>query len=474
VSIGPVGMKISLPLIRNALSEFANRQPWMAVSLILIALIVLNTGNEALLNAGFALGTPHHSFPISLFPGSPNFHPNGPAGSMPYTILFLVLLFFAVRSVRRLAVPWVLVLSSALVLSGNLIQGDFSSAFVRPFTATTVQYYHDAARVGAPLLWLRSFNESQVHLLCHSRTHPPFAVLIHSVFLSLGGITGLSCAFVVLSLTQIPLFYVTARALLLHHCEDGRSAKDAAKALTLVYSVLPAVNIYSVICLDALIAVAFLIALLGLVLTDRKLNVPNVAILTAGFSLANALTFGGTFLIAVLGIVGLYRAVRSRSYNLLIGSLATFSFGILLIVAAHRFFQYDHLRAFFTAARLENPDGFRLLSDPIGYLGTRVEGLAEILLFLGVGVLGILMREFPRVMHADGRIGLLSVSGIVVFLLMLASGAFPTGETARCCLFIYPYLLICGSRSSFSVLRDMAVWAGIQTAFMQTIGNYFW
>lgn len=457
--------------IKKALSKFANRQPWMIISFILITLIMLNTINAALHNAGHGptIGTPRQWFPISIFPHSPNLN-----SSIPYTVIFLVLLFIGVRFIKQLTVPWALVLSVFLILFGNLIQGDLSAASIHPFTEGWGQYYHEAAKINAPFSWINVFNASQENLLVHSKTHPPFAVLIHWGFLSLGGLVGLSGAFIVISLTQIPLFYIVAKTVLLRSNINSNKTKDLAKTLTLLYSVIPSVNIYSVICLDALIAVAFLVALLGVILTDEKLTITNVTILIVGFTLANALTFGGIFLIALLGIVILYRVIRSRSYNLLLGGFACGSFAILFIVGANRFLHYDHLQAFFTASHLENPQGFRLLSDPLQYFATRVEGITEILLFLGVGVLAILLHEFPNVIKADRKTAFLSASAIVILLLMFASGAFRTGETARVCLFIYPYLIMFASRSSHRTLRDMMLWAGIQTVYMQTIGNYFW
>jgi hypothetical protein len=454
--------------------EFSRRQPWMGISLILITLIVLQTGNAALLAGGYALETPRVWFPISVFPGSPSLHWNGLAAGLSCAVVFLLVLFLSIRFVDQLPFPWMLALAIALLVLGNMIQGTVSSAFLNPFTSSDVQYYHDAVKISAPLPWLRAFNDTQASLNLHSCTHPPFAVLIHWLFYSIGGTAGLAVAFTLFSFAQIPLFYVLAKTVIINHFEGTVAPAGSAKALTLLYVLLPAVNIYSVISLDAVIAVTFLCALLGLVLTDRRLTTVNLAILVVGFCAANALTFGGIYLAGLLGILALYRAVRNRSYNLLFGAVACGACAFLLALVAFLWFGYDHVQAFLTATRLENPQGFRLLADPVEYLGTRVEGVSEILLFLGVGVLATLLRQFHRAESRNTMARLIGKTGIAVCLLMFISGTFRTGETARCCLFIYPYLLMFSRGLSLVSIKDMAVWAGVQTAYMQTIGNYFW
>ena len=52
--------------------------------------------------------------------------------------------------------------------------------------------------------------------------------------------------------------------------------------------------------------------------------------------------------------------------------------------------------------------------------------------------------------------------------------AYRTGETARACLFIYPYLLIMLSNISLPMLRNLSIIAGPQTLFMQLFGYYYW
>ena len=67
-----------------------------------------------------------------------------------------------------------------------------------------------------------------------------------------------------------------------------------------------------------------------------------------------------------------------------------------------------------------------------------------------------------------------ALTGISVLIAVLLTGAYKTGETARGCLFIYPYLLLLwtdGQRENLSKFTFLAL---TQTAVMQLIGNYFW
>jgi len=65
-------------------------------------------------------------------------------------------------------------------------------------------------------------------------------------------------------------------------------------------------------------------------------------------------------------------------------------------------------------------------------------------------------------------------------LAMFATGAFRTGETARACLFIYPYLLLpvaaqLDHQQPDASDRRLLVWLVFgQTLLMQTFGGYFW
>jgi len=66
------------------------------------------------------------------------------------------------------------------------------------------------------------------------------------------------------------------------------------------------------------------------------------------------------------------------------------------------------------------------------------------------------------------------ISGAAMLLAMFLSGAFKTGETARCALFIYPYIMLAFRKANARSLKDLIVLAGLQTVVMQLAGDYAW
>ena len=58
---------------------------------------------------------------------------------------------------------------------------------------------------------------------------------------------------------------------------------------------------------------------------------------------------------------------------------------------------------------------------------------------------------------------------------MFLTGAYGTGETARACLYIYPFFLLLLIRiTTIQTLLNIAYIALFQTFFMQMLGDYFW
>jgi hypothetical protein len=143
-------------------------------------------------------------------------------------------------------------------------------------------------------------------------------------------------------------------------------------------------------------------------------------------------------------------------------------------------FHFNYLNSFRIASLLENPQGFRGFSEPASYFFTRLEGISEILVFFGP-FLGLLMIQGLRIMKMD-RLNLLALTWLALgtLLAIFATGAFRTGETARACLFIYPYLLFpvaCCLRHYQTATREknlLLCLVFLQSLFMQLFGFYFW
>ena len=201
--------------------------------------------------------------------------------------LYLFCVTVLVVRVKRLCLAESFALGLAIVLSGNLMQGGVHQAFVAPFLESGIQYYHDAIKIRDSWEWLRNFNTAQAGLLMHTRTHPPFGVLLHHIVLRAGGgsVGLLSSVFVILSLLSIPLLYAV--------CREIGVTRPRAAAIAGLLAVVPAFNIYSAVCLDGVAAMTASIAL-GDDAGPRQRRPLAAVLLILGFPLANMLTFAGS------------------------------------------------------------------------------------------------------------------------------------------------------------------------------------
>lgn len=289
--------------------------------------------------------------------------------------------------------------------------------------------------------FLAHFNERQRTLHTHSRTHPPLAVLIYAPFVRLG-----SAALASLGLAALSFLGSLWSLSRLH------------RPLMPLFVALPAVQIYFLASLDAVICAAFFVTIALATSEDPRARWWSALPLF----IATQLTFGALFLVALLG----WHAITKRSRELF-GALTIVA---LAIVALRPFFGFDWWEAFRVASALENPGGFRLLHEPVSYVFTRLEGVMEFVLFLGpflTALVWLALREDQLRTWAS--------RGLLVLLAMLIAGAFKTGETARACLFALPCVIALVAPHLTAVRTRVLVIAGFaQATFMQLIGDFFW
>ncbi|OHB68791.1 MAG: hypothetical protein A2V70_19090 [Planctomycetes bacterium RBG_13_63_9] len=111
-----------------------------------------------------------------------------------------------------------------------------------------------------------------------------------------------------------------------------------------------------------------------------------------------------------------------------------------------------------------------------------LEDISEIVVFLGPFLLLLFVFGVRAMLRTRTYPSLLVLSclGIFTLLAMFLTGAFRTGETARACLFIYPYLLlpvaVCLHRAGGASQQRKRLLAVVfaQSVAMQTLGGYFW
>lgn len=385
--------------------------------------------------------------------------------NMAVAVFVVIGFFFFSRFVcgDRVKIIGVAAAGIALIIGSTLIQG-WGLGFLTPIAGGNPpeQYWHDAIRIHDPVEFLRRFISLQPGLLTHARTHPPGAVLaIWALDRLCGG--NPSILALVLGVVSSGLmawaFYGIAR---------NELTPIAASRLTWLYFLVPAVQIYTLASLDALIAALLLIAVHLFIKRGSWRSILGSALCIFAVSL---LSFAFLFVLPVLA--GL--AWRRR-----IGRLGIV---LILLVAMHAvlfaFTGFNYWIAFRQAAAMENPGGFQLWVDPATYALTRLEGLIEIVWFLGP-FLGLAFVRGIRSGISGGVLERVTGLGVGTLIAMLLVGAFRTGETARCCFFIYPYLLFQSGwlvKSSLASKQDFLTLSWLvflQALVMQLFGFYFW
>jgi hypothetical protein len=118
-----------------------------------------------------------------------------------------------------------------------------------------------------------------------------------------------------------------------------------------------------------------------------------------------------------------------------------------------------------------------LFVDPVNYLFTRLEDVSEILFFFGPFLIVLFWRGMKRIEFTP--LFTLSVLAIATLLGIFLVGAWRTGETARACAFIYPFLLfpvakLLDAGSTKNARLQLASLVFLQTIVMQSLGTFHW
>lgn len=351
------------------------------------------------------------------------------------------------------------------------IAGDARSGVLTPYSPDGQEYYHDALHITDPVDFFRRYNEIQPTLHNHAHTHPPGAVLTFYVLLKLFKDPAV-IALAIMILALIPTIFFFYRLM------RTELSDETARYMAFLLVLLPAVQIYYLATLDGLI-VALLTGVLYLFCfgEGRRSVAGAFLLLTCSF----LLTFVSLFILPVLvGFDLIVRRSLKRSV-IVIGGMV----GVYLLL--YLFTGYDAWQSFRTASLYENPKGFMLFVDPANYLFTRAEDVAEIIFFFGPFLLVLFIRGFRAKFRLRPLNELqlrpllvLTVLACTSLLGMYAVGAWRTGETARACAYIYPYLLfpvgyyLEDSEAGAGERLQMAALVFLQSVGMQTFGTYYW
>lgn len=450
--------------MNTQLKTFLKTAPFKIILLLILGWIFMLFLNYYITNNITFTGS-RITFPISVVYFSP-FYIEGILSS----ILFLFTGFYILKKCESFSTPMLIICYAVLILLGNFSQGSIHNIFLRSFIDTDFQYYHDAIKIKNGYDFIYNFNENQESLLMHSKTHPPFTVWLHYILLK---ITNNSALGLSLLMSAIGLFAIAPFIKIFNLLKISTSQRNL---LLIIFAIIPAVNIYSVVSIDAVLLTFSLIFLYGLLLINeaQKITPKGILITLIGFTLSNFVSFGGTFLAALAFIFCLYNIIYKKDYQTFINFAIVGILFLLILVLLYFTLNYNHIEAFFSASKSENPRGFRGFSEPFIYFFTRIECVSEILLFLSFGFFAYLFT--PKVFNLN-KSDLNFVIPVIAFIslgLMFLMGAYGTGETARACLFIYPYfILLLIYVKDKQILYNIAYIALLQTFGMQLIGEYF-
>ncbi|MGI8669913.1 MAG: hypothetical protein ACR2J3_08745 [Aridibacter sp.] len=394
-------------------------------------------------------------------------------------VAVVIAFFFFVNYLRikKFSLIPTIVLSILLIAGSTLIQGvvvgfytpiagDARSGTLVPYSLDGQEYFHDALLVTDPLEFFQQYNKIQSNFHQHTKTHPPGPVLGFYFLRKLLHDPGLITLFIMILASVLTTYFFYQLMLV-------ENSKKTAGYMTFILMLLPVVQIYYLATIDAIVT-ALLTGTLYLFCFGKGYK----AIVGAAFMLFTSfmLTFVSLFILPVL--VG-FDFIKKRSLK---RSIFVIGGVIIAHILIYLIFGYNAFQSFRAASFYENPQGFMLFVDPVNYLFTRIEDIAEIIFFFGP-FLCILFIRGMRDTFKDFQIRslyVLTILGCTTLLGMYLVGAWRTGETARACAFIYPYLLFPIGR----YLDDLDIRANeylklatlvfVQSVAMQTFGFYLW
>lgn len=370
---------------------------------------------------------------------------------------------------RQYPIVLVMPLSVGLILGTSALAGWFIG-FEIPINDGDQLYYYDAIKIENPLTFIRGYVEAQpTTLLKHTRTNPPGATLNIYVLNQIVGQPALiSITNVILcgSLTAFFMWGVMRRIF----------ADDVPLAgyVALLLMVLPSIQIYYTNGTDPIITTSLFGVIYFLLHENERISIVGGV---ASLFMASWTTFLFVFILPILVCyVVFYRDAWRRVVGMFAGL-------IMLYLLIWLGLGYNYIESFQTASYIENyieqSAGLNTYSNTTNYIMTRIEGVAEIILFFTPFMFIRMVQGVPIALRERSRLLLLSALALCSYGGMALLGIWRTGETARLAMFMYPYLVFPVAYTMYKLQTKRwqrvalltAVFA--QTILMQVIGIYF-
>jgi hypothetical protein len=325
-------------------------------------------------------------------------------------------------------------------------------------------YYDDVLKINDLFFFLSHFEQIRPTLSIHTQVHPPGPVLVMYVLFAVFKNPGLMNIAIAITSVSLSVFF-------LYKILVTEFSVELSRYMSFLFVLIPSIQIYYSATIDALIA-SFFLGVLYFALHPKT----SISIIGSIFFLflTSFLTFGFVFLLPVFVVCNLLRRRNLWSVCVVLCAL-----GVIYVIL-YRVLGFNYINSFIRAAIKENPRGFKLFSDPLNYIFTRIEDIAEIILFFGPFLGALLVRGINVSKRGGSHLLTISQAAIVTLWGMLICGTFQESETARICLFIYPYLLfpvaLYLEKDNFSTVgkNKLLYWVFSQTLFMQLVGHYCW
>ena len=360
----------------------------------------------------------------------------------------------------------VIIVGICLIVASNLLQG-WRGGVLDPIDIGGVkgyEYYHQALEIKSASQFLASFERVQSDLMCHSRVHPPYATLLFYAFVRMGLSPALISMGMAVCATGFSLFF-------LQRILERNFQRSFASYISFLYVLIPAVQIYYLFSIEALVATFFLGAAYFLTHPKGFLSCVGISIFLL---LSSLLTFLFIFFIPLFGIL---QFVNKRAIKRL-------TISVLLVGMVHLFLyfstHFNYAYSFLTTCAIESHHAELYSKEFILYIFTRLESIAEILLFAGPFILVLCVRGITRLKDNKKVSRGFFIAGIVSFIIMMIAGVCGNGESARILIFMYAFLLLPVAvyldkrKASGEEKMQVASLLFSQSVLMQLCGRYNW
>ena len=341
----------------------------------------------------------------------------------------------------------IVIVGILLIIATNLIHG-WQTGIEQTIGASS-EIFTDAVNVNSFVDFIRNFEALQPTLSLHAQTQPPGAVLaIYFLYLIFGNPSMIAIG--------LSIIAGIGSAFFLRGIVKRLFDENFARYAVLLYLILPAVQVYYLANIYALVATLVLGVLYFYLHPDRKISAVGTVV---SLFLLTFITFLSAFMILFLFIYEILNAnsevresgatqrlratIQHLKYPLFLSLFVGAVYGVLLVTLG-----FNYINAFFYASSLENPNGFMLLANPFQYISSRAQNVLDIVVFFGPVLsvlayrgLGLLREEAAENLDSSKKYNLVLAALIALGLLFL-TGAPKKGETARICMFFLPFLLI--------------------------------